>query len=88
MIQNIPADNFSYCVALTAGECRPDGQAGSIYIKVPGLDPTKRYCFAAETSQLGSKDVCIGDAAMHGPGVPQYSLQKGMVDAKNAMCAF
>ncbi len=82
VIQSLPADDFTYCVALIAGECRPEGRAGSIYIKVPGLDPTKRYCFAAETSQLGSKDVCIGDTAMHGPGVPQYWPQKGMVDTK------
>lgn len=84
-ITSAPADQFKYCVALVAGECRSSSdaggvsKAGDIYINAPGVTLTS--CGMAD---LGSSpDLCVGDAPMQVPALLQVRALSGMTAAQS-----
>jgi hypothetical protein len=72
------SDRYKFCVADVAGECAAGSLAGDIYLNVPNLVQSYRYCAAGEISQLGGEwdDACAGERSMMG----HNNVQLGVLD--------
>jgi len=70
------SDRYKYCVATVANECVTGSAVGDIYLNVPNLVQTYRYCAAGEVSTLGPDwdDACAGEKSMAGHVTIQFGV--------------
>lgn len=71
----LPTDStgaYQYCVALRAGECRPDSSAGDIYVNAPYV--SKPYCdYAGIAIQADdTNSICVGALGAYTGNLVQF----------------
>lgn len=62
-------DNWKFCVAYLAGECRSGSSAGDIYFNHPNL--VLAYCSNADGAVPDRLDICISAAPAHSNSIPR-----------------
>jgi hypothetical protein len=64
---------WSYCVALVAGECRPDSTPGSFYEVIPKLTTTATTCWS---NQYSNNVACADAGSAQGAWILQYDASR------------
>jgi hypothetical protein len=80
------SDNFKFCTALAADECRAGSIAGEIYFNVPFLQ--FNFCLSPGQATSGADltDVCIHDQSLPDDGIIQASaVGSDIIGAKQRM---
>jgi len=67
------ADSYKYCVPRSAGECRPNGAVGEVYVNAPAV--IYPYCYGAGVTGQTSpaNDICLDNMPALGQGLVQFS---------------
>lgn len=77
------ATPYTFCIALIAGECRPDSSAGDMYLSAPGV--TYFGCKGGETFS-GALDLCIMERAAGTLSLTEHSthvVQNGVFNSRD-----
>jgi hypothetical protein len=71
-ISDQPTDNYKYCVAYKAGECRAGSVAGDIFANLPVLN--KRTCSGADNPDPSQINLCILDQPAYASSMVQVGF--------------
>ncbi len=71
-LTDLPGDNYKYCIAKIAGECRPGSSVGDIYANISNLGATSS-CTGTEGGSA-SPDWCVDNTKGSAHGVLQIGL--------------
>jgi len=74
-------DNWKYCVARVANECRTGSSVSDIYFNT-GATLSILHCTVSDSPQPQRQDVCIGPSPAHADSIPQ--LLSTATDVTNA----
>jgi hypothetical protein len=71
-ISDQAADNYKYCIAYKAGECRTGSAAGDIFANVPAID--RLTCYGSDNPDPSVRDLCILDLPTYATSMVQIGF--------------
>jgi len=73
VIGGLSGDNYKYCVANAANECRSGSLVGDVYINAPGLTGSST-CINGNTDYSNTTALCFGNFPAYGSMVEQIGI--------------